>query len=190
MKHFHGTVRGSGNKSTNSGTMSSGLRVEAHAKAGSVVVQLHENGGVDYAHVRLATNPLTGNGTERVLYNGPISGKHVDEVVIRLPDRSARRRVAHQPAMLLLPAPPVDADGLDPMPEAGEEWFARARLRMPEDSVLVEDLGHVDTYDIAEVGEDWFRRAKLRLPEGYDAGTDHEPRQSVGKLTSLPEVDD
>jgi hypothetical protein len=124
VKHFHGTVRGNGNKSSNSGTMSSGLRLEAHAKAGSVVVQLHENGGVDYAHVRLATNPLTGCGTERVLYNGPVSGETVDEVVIRLPDRSARRRVAHQPAMLL-PPPILEGYALD---EADEPRHSVGKL--------------------------------------------------------------
>ena len=62
MKHFFGTVKGSGGKSTNSGTMSSGLRVEAHSKQGSVVIQLSESAGIDHAKVYLTPHPTTRKG--------------------------------------------------------------------------------------------------------------------------------
>jgi hypothetical protein len=74
MRYFFGAIRGSGTQSTNSGTMSSGLNVQAMSRQGAVCVWLHEQGGVDMARIWLAANPKTGKGSERLLYDGPVAG--------------------------------------------------------------------------------------------------------------------
>jgi hypothetical protein len=133
MRYFHGTVRGSGAQSANSGTMSSGLRVEAMSKQGTVRVQLHERSGVDVARVWLAANPKTGGGREVLLYEGPVAGpagEPANQGTITFPSRSTRHAMRPDPSTLA--GDGLDLDGLDPMPERDGAWFATAKLRLPE----------------------------------------------------------
>lgn len=74
MAHFYGTIDGKAKTvATRCGTnKKSGLRVAAASWQGAVDVELYERDGVDWAIVSLVV--WHGQGTNRVLYNGPVSG--------------------------------------------------------------------------------------------------------------------
>ena len=75
MAHFYGTLQGSRGGATRLGTKNSGLNVTAASWEGAVDVYLtyDTENKVDIATVYL--KPWHGQGTNRVLYSGPVSGK-------------------------------------------------------------------------------------------------------------------
>lgn len=87
MARFRGTIRGSGGEASRLGGKDSGLHVTAASWEGAVAVRLYHKDGVDMAQVRLTKH--SGAGTDRVLYNGPVSG---------LPPR--KKLPKHEAAML------------------------------------------------------------------------------------------
>jgi hypothetical protein len=98
-------VGASGNKATQCGTLSSGARVEAHSKQGSVIVQLSEADGIDRARIYFDLNPLTNKGRKRLLYDGPVDGSgsfagEPGEItgVITFPSHAMRRTIAAFPS--------------------------------------------------------------------------------------------
>lgn len=72
MAHFYGTIQGSRGEASRLGGKESGLRVYAASWSGAVGVRLYEKDGVDYANVYLTKHH--GAGTEKSLYDGPVSG--------------------------------------------------------------------------------------------------------------------
>jgi hypothetical protein len=74
MAHFFGTVQGGRGETSRLGHASSGLRTRAASWRGAVEVELthDDETGADIATVRLVKHK--GHGTERVLYQGPVSG--------------------------------------------------------------------------------------------------------------------
>jgi hypothetical protein len=73
MAHFYGTVNGRAHtQASRLGTRNSGLRTVAASWHGAVAVDLYERDGCDFAQVSLI--PWQGNGTTRVIYDGPVSG--------------------------------------------------------------------------------------------------------------------
>lgn len=75
MAHFYGTIRGQrGPGASRLGSKTSGLSVTAASWEGAVSVELFERNGRDYARVSLRR--WHGHGTERVLYDGPVSGEN------------------------------------------------------------------------------------------------------------------
>jgi hypothetical protein len=75
MSHCYGVLNGSRGEATRCGTKSSGMTATAASWQGAVSVSLYERDGIDYARVSLT--PWQGAGTDRVLYDGPVSGAKV-----------------------------------------------------------------------------------------------------------------
>ena len=74
MAHFYGTISGQrGPGASRLGSKASGLAVTAASWQGAVCVQLYEREGIDYARVYL--KPWHDNGSNRELYDGPVSGQ-------------------------------------------------------------------------------------------------------------------
>jgi hypothetical protein len=73
MSHFYATMQGNRGQGSRCGTKASGLVTYTASWEGAVKVVLEEHDGVDYATVKLV--PWYGEGTEQVLYRGPVSGK-------------------------------------------------------------------------------------------------------------------
>ena len=74
MAHFYGSLKGSRGEATRLGGKASGLTTYAASWAGAVRVTLYVNAdGVDCALVHLTRHH--GEGTERVLYDGPVAGQ-------------------------------------------------------------------------------------------------------------------
>jgi hypothetical protein len=73
MAHFIGYVQGAKGQASRLGTRSSGMSVTAASWEGSVHVTIEARTDGDYAVVEL--RPWQGQGTSRVLYNGPVSGQ-------------------------------------------------------------------------------------------------------------------
>jgi hypothetical protein len=73
MAHFYGTIKGGRGEASRLGHKASGLQVKAASWQGAVAVYLYVGtDGVDCARVCLTTH--NGAGTQRELYNGPVSG--------------------------------------------------------------------------------------------------------------------
>lgn len=73
MAHFRGTFQGGrGTEASRLGTRKSGLSAHIASWQGAASVQLSEKDGVDWAIVTLAQHH--GQGTFRILYDGPVSG--------------------------------------------------------------------------------------------------------------------
>lgn len=72
MAHFYGTIQGSRGRASRLGHRTDGLTTTAASYEGAVQVYLYERDGVDFAAVSLMK--WRGAGTERVLYDGPVSG--------------------------------------------------------------------------------------------------------------------
>lgn len=80
MAHFYGRIAGARGEATRCGTKASGYRAEAASWEGKVTVSLwHRDDGQDWATVRL--EPHHGNGTYRLLYDGPVSGADIPALV-------------------------------------------------------------------------------------------------------------
>ena len=77
MAHFLGQIQSRRGKAQRLGDKSQGLTTIAASWQGAVEVSLFEADGVDWARVAL-TN-WKGQGVERVLYSGPVSGKKPKE---------------------------------------------------------------------------------------------------------------
>ena len=73
MAHFIGTVRGFRGEASRLGSKESGLVTVAASWQGAVRTYLYERDGVDWVCVSL--QPWYGKGTQRVLYDGPVSGE-------------------------------------------------------------------------------------------------------------------
>lgn len=73
MAQFRGTIQGFRGEASRLGSKDSGLHVTAASWQGAVCVDLFEANGVDIVCVRL--QPHFGQGTSRILYEGPVSGK-------------------------------------------------------------------------------------------------------------------
>lgn len=73
MAQYRGTIQGARGEASRLGGKESGLHVTAASWQGAVRVDLFEANGVDIACVRL--QPHHGQGTSRILYEGPVSGK-------------------------------------------------------------------------------------------------------------------
>lgn len=73
MAQFRGTIQGFRGEASRLGSKDSGLHVTAASWEGAVRVDLFVANGVDIACVRL--QPHHGQGTSRILYEGPVSGK-------------------------------------------------------------------------------------------------------------------
>lgn len=72
MAHFYGIVKGSRGEATRCGTKASGMITKAASWQGAVEVRLYTVGHTDYAVVSLTR--WRGEGTEIVLYDGPVEG--------------------------------------------------------------------------------------------------------------------
>lgn len=72
MAHFYGTIQGSRGQASRLGGKASGLSTVAASWQGAVAVKLYEKDGTDFARVYLTTH--NGAGTNRTLYDGPVSG--------------------------------------------------------------------------------------------------------------------
>ena len=72
MAHFRGTIQCRRGEASRLGSKDSGLHVTAASWEGAVGVNLYRENGVDMARVYLTTH--NGAGTNRTLYNGPVSG--------------------------------------------------------------------------------------------------------------------
>lgn len=81
MAHFRGTVRGGRTEASRLGHKTTGLSVNAASWEGAVSVYLYvdERTEQDYARVSLAKHQ--GRGTERVLYDGPVSGEEPTQML-------------------------------------------------------------------------------------------------------------
>lgn len=73
MAHFYGTIQGARGEASRLGHKSSGLSAYAASWQGAVAIQMYEENGIDKVSVRLTTHH--GAGSDRVLYEGPVSGK-------------------------------------------------------------------------------------------------------------------
>lgn len=73
MAHFYGVLQGARGEASRLGHKSSGLRATAASWQGAVRTELYEKDGEDYALVQLL--PWRGQGTNKVLYDGPVSGR-------------------------------------------------------------------------------------------------------------------
>ena len=75
MAHFYATLDGNRGQATRMGSKASGIRTSTASWSGQVRTYLWNDAktGVDMAEVRLET--WHGQGTERLLYRGPVSGK-------------------------------------------------------------------------------------------------------------------
>jgi hypothetical protein len=72
VAHFYGTVQGARGEASRLGNKASGLQAIAASYSGAVEVELQHRDGVDYARVCL--RPWMGEGVDRVLFDGPVSG--------------------------------------------------------------------------------------------------------------------
>lgn len=72
MAQFYGVVKNARGAVSRLGTKRSGLHTVAASWEGAIEVHLYAHNGVDYANVCLI--PWHGRGTERTLYDGPVSG--------------------------------------------------------------------------------------------------------------------
>lgn len=72
MAHFYGKLDGSRGQATRCGTKKSGMQTVAASWSGAVRVTLYEHEGEDRVIVSLI--PWHGHGTDRQLYEGPVSG--------------------------------------------------------------------------------------------------------------------
>lgn len=79
MAHFYGTLQGARGQASRLGTKASDLLAVAASWEGAVSTKVYFNddAGCDYARVMLI--PWHGNGTSRVLYDGPVSGKNAPD---------------------------------------------------------------------------------------------------------------
>ena len=76
MAHFYGTVSGKArSQASRLGSKNSGLRTVAASWQGAVAVDLYQHDGRDFAQVTLI--PWHGNGTTRVIYDGPVNGSPI-----------------------------------------------------------------------------------------------------------------
>lgn len=74
MSHFYGTIEGRGNKlTTKTGHKSTGLIVHAASYEGCIKTELYHKEGKDYC--RISFKPWQGQGANRIIYEGLISGK-------------------------------------------------------------------------------------------------------------------
>ena len=74
MAHFRGTIQGQRGQASRLGSKRTGFDAHIASWQGCVDVYLSaDENGVDHARVTLS--PHHGVGTDRVLYDGPISGK-------------------------------------------------------------------------------------------------------------------
>jgi hypothetical protein len=78
MAHFYGTIQGNRGQVSRLGSKESGFSAYAASWSGAVQISLYERNGVDYARVSL-TQHYNGAGSNRVIYDGPISGKVTNE---------------------------------------------------------------------------------------------------------------
>lgn len=78
MAQFYGTVEGSRGKGSRIGHKTSGLETVAASWQGAVKTVLYHKNGTDYARVSLI--PWQGNGTDRLLYDGPVAGAPIAAV--------------------------------------------------------------------------------------------------------------
>ena len=79
MAHFYGTLQGSRGLATRMGTKGSGVTTYAASWQGCVIASVYynEKTGQDMARVELGT--WHGSGTNRILYEGPVSGEEANE---------------------------------------------------------------------------------------------------------------
>ncbi len=73
MAHFYGSIRGQRGEASRLGSKASGLSIKAASWQGAVSVYLYEQTGTDMARVEFVRHHNA--GTERPLYDGPVSGK-------------------------------------------------------------------------------------------------------------------
>lgn len=78
MAHYYGTIQGNKGKVSRVGTKASGLIAYAASWEGAVRVEVYRKDERDHAYVALV--PWHGNGTSRVLYDGPVSGQCAAEL--------------------------------------------------------------------------------------------------------------
>lgn len=71
MAHFYGRMKGAKGETSRLGTKASGLRANLASWQGCVQVHLYANEEVD--HVRVTLDTHHGQGTFRVLYDGPVN---------------------------------------------------------------------------------------------------------------------
>ena len=79
MAQFRGTLKGARGEASRLGAKSSGLDMVAASWSGAVSVRLYDRSGVDWARVSLARHH--GEGSERLLYDGPVSGRHAGDEI-------------------------------------------------------------------------------------------------------------
>ena len=72
MAHFYGTLQGNRGEATRMGSKASGLTTYAASWKGAVRVTVYIHDGKDWVDVSLVQ--WRGAGTNRTLYNGPVSG--------------------------------------------------------------------------------------------------------------------
>lgn len=75
MAHFYGTLQGARGEGTRCGTRNSGLESYTASWAGAVRCYAYVDEKTGRDHVTVALTQWHGRGTNRVLYDGPISGK-------------------------------------------------------------------------------------------------------------------
>ena len=74
MSQFYGTLQGNRGKASRHGSKSSGITTYAASWGGAVRVEVYEDStGKEMARVELV--PWHGAGINKLLYEGPVSGK-------------------------------------------------------------------------------------------------------------------
>jgi hypothetical protein len=74
MSHFYGTLNGNRGEATRCGSKDSGMTTYCASWSGAVHCQAHYNEKTDEDWVLVELVPWHGHGTNKVLYDGPISG--------------------------------------------------------------------------------------------------------------------
>jgi hypothetical protein len=78
MSHFYGTLQGNRGEATRCGHKTSGITVTGASWDGCVQTHLYYDKETNTDMVRVSLGRWRGNGTDRELYHGPVSG-HVQE---------------------------------------------------------------------------------------------------------------
>jgi hypothetical protein len=73
MSHFYGTLAGCRGEATRCGSKESGITTHAASWDGAVRARVYDRNGVGWTTVELV--PWHGSGKNRLLYDGPVSGK-------------------------------------------------------------------------------------------------------------------
>ena len=74
MSHFFGSVRGSSGKVTRCGTKKSGYVTEALTWDGGIITELYYDNEKKENYVKVWLVTYNGQGVDKCLYDGPISG--------------------------------------------------------------------------------------------------------------------